>query len=61
MFKNSQDIQLPGLSRPAFVSWQAGGAQEFPNDPVADAQRERALRAAGLIKTRRIPANKVAA
>jgi hypothetical protein len=45
----------PTRSRPAFVSWLAGGQQNFPHDPILDAARERVLRAAGLIKTRRIP------
>jgi len=54
-------IEVPQLSRPAYVSWQSGvGQQNFPNDPVLDAARERALRAAGLIKFRRIPAEKAA-
>jgi len=54
-------IEVPQLSRPAYVSWQSGvGQQNFPNDPVLDAARERALRAAGLIKSRRIPAEKAA-
>jgi hypothetical protein len=55
-----QQIDLPARSRPAFVSWQAGGRQEFPNDPIADAVRSRIARAAGLIKTRRIPRKEIA-
>jgi hypothetical protein len=58
--QEQQQIDLPALSRPAFVSWQAGGRQEFPVDRVADAARERNLRAAGLIKTRRIPKQEAA-
>lgn len=50
-----QTIDLPNRSRPAFIAWQAGGRQEFPNDRVADAARERNLRSQGLIKMRRIP------
>ncbi len=53
-------IEVPQLSRPAYVSWQAGGQQNFPNDPILDAARDRALRAAGLIKTRRIPKSEAA-
>jgi hypothetical protein len=53
--QTQQQIDLPARSRPAFVSWQAGGRQEFPNDPIADAVRTRRASAAGLIKTRRIP------
>jgi hypothetical protein len=46
----------PTVTRPAFVGWQAGGRQDFPVDRVADAARDRALRAAGKITVRRIPA-----
>lgn len=53
--------ELPSRTRPAFVAWQQGGKQEFPRDPVAWAVRERAVRAAGLVKIRRIPAVKFAA
>lgn len=54
-------IETPQLARPAFVSWQSGvGQQQFPNDPVLEAARHRALKAAGLIKTRRIPREEAA-
>lgn len=49
-------IEVPVRARPAFVAWQVGGRQEFPTDRIADAVRERTLRAAGKIKVRRIPA-----
>ena len=52
---SQQQIELPARSRPAFVSWQAGGRQEFPNDPIADAERSRQARAAGKVRIRRIP------
>lgn len=55
MFRTQEDIAGPVRTRPAYVVLQGGGRQDFPNDPIADAQRERALRTAGLIKTRRIP------
>ena len=51
---------VPQRTRPAFVAWQAGGQQNFPHDPVLIAARTRALRAAGLIKSRRIPKEQVA-
>lgn len=53
-------VEGPRAARPAFVSYLPGGQQNFPNDPVLDAARTRALKAAGLIKFRRIPAAKVA-
>jgi len=34
----------PRLARPGFVSLLPGGKQEFPNDPVADAARDRQVR-----------------
>ena len=55
-----QHIDGPSRARPTFVSYLAGGQQNFPNDPVLVAARDRALRAAGLIKSRRIPASEVA-
>jgi len=61
MLDRNEVVEVPQLARPAFVSWQAGGRQEFPNDPILESARERALRAAGLIKTRRIPKAQVAA
>lgn len=52
---------LPSRSRPAFVSLQQGGRQEFPADRVADVVRERDCRARGLVRTRRITAADFAA
>lgn len=52
---------LPSRSRPAFVSLQQGGRQQFPSDRVADAVRERDCRARGLVRTRRITAAEFAA
>lgn len=49
-------IQGPMQTRPAFVSWLAGGRQDFPTDRFLDKVRDARLRAAGLIKVRRIPA-----
>lgn len=61
MLDRNEVIEVPRLSRPAYVSFQSGaGRQNFPNDPVLDAARHRALRAAGLIKTRRIPKKEAA-
>jgi len=61
MLDRNEIPQLPQLTRPAYVSWQSGvGQQNFPNDPVLDAARDRALRAAGRIKTRRIPKEEAA-
>lgn len=59
-FASLQEIDGPRAARPALVGWLGGGRQQFPNDPVLDAARERALRTAGMIKSRRIPAKEVA-
>ena len=45
----------PRLARPGFVSLLPGGKQEFPNDPIADAARNKQLRAEGKIVIRRRP------
>lgn len=57
---SNPQVDGPQRSRPAFVAWLAGGQQNFPNDPVLQAARNRALKAAGLVKTRRIPSTKAA-
>lgn len=55
-------IEVPRLARPAFVGWQSSDrAQNFPTDRVADAARERRLRAEGRIIVHRRPAAKAAA
>lgn len=53
-------IEGPRAARPAFVQWLSGGAQNFPTDTFLDRVRDARLRAAGLIKVRRIPAKAVA-
>lgn len=49
----------PRMARPGFVSLLPGGKQEFPNDPIADAARDRQVRETarreGRTLTRRIP------
>lgn len=52
--------ELPRAARPAFVSYLDGGRQVFPTDRIADAVRERDLRAAGKIVVRRRPAAEAA-